>query len=526
MKVFDAIIIGGGHNGLILGNYLAKTGLKTLILERRVEIGGGLSTEEITIPGFQHNLHSYFHDTINIMPSFIDLKLEDYNARYFRPPVQAGIALADGTAITIHVDLEKTCESIAKVSKHDAQAYREMNENYRDFMESVVVPALYTRPQLPSGQLGILEASPEGLDFVRMGRLNPKDVLDAYFENEHVKALILHQLPIPRGIAHDYDGLGTVIPLIVSQVEHSQICIGGSHVLAHALWRSYFANGGMALGYSHVNKIIIENGQAKGVEILGGEKYQANKLVASAIDLKQTFLELMDEAHLEENFIKKIQSFILDEFSIFGVHLALNEPPYHTAANFNPDIDQAFKLNIGLETPEDYQLLWSEIRSGKLPEHPGLFCSVPTLFDSSQAPKGKHTAFIWQPAPYDLKEGGPQGWDNIKDEYMDYCIAKWREYAPNLNNKNIIKKIALSPLDIERKLYNMKKGGVFMGRTMLGQLEYFRPMPELSQYRTPIENLYLCGACCHPGGGIIGAAALIAAEIIAEDHGLDKWWES
>ena len=96
MKVFDAIIIGGGHNGLILGNYLAKAGLKTLILERRVEIGGGLSTEEITIPGFLHNLHSYFHDTINIMPSFIDLKLEDYNAKYFRPPVQAGISLSDG----------------------------------------------------------------------------------------------------------------------------------------------------------------------------------------------------------------------------------------------------------------------------------------------------------------------------------------------------------------------------------------------------------------------------------------------
>ena len=526
MNVFDAIIIGGGHNGLILGNYLARAGLKTLILERRVEIGGGLSTEEITIPGFLHNLHSYFHDTINIMPSFIDLKLEDYNARYFRPPVQAGIALSDGSAITIHTDLDKTCESIARVSKHDALAYREMNENYRDFMESVVVPALYTRPQLPSAQLGILETSNEGMDFVRMGRLNPKDVLDEYFENEHVKALILHQLPIPRGIAHDYDGLGTVIPLIVSQVEHSQICIGGSHVLAHALWRSFFANGGMALGYSHVNKIIIERGKARGVEVIGGEQYRANKLVASAVDLKQTFLELIAEEHLEEAFVQKIKNFKLDEFSIFGVHLALNEAPKHTSARFNSDIDSAFKLSIGLETPQDYQLLWSEIRSGKLPEHLGLFCSVPTLFDSIQAPRGKHTALIWQPAPYNLKEGGRDQWDQIKNEYMDHCIEKWQTYAPNLNGRNIIKKTALTPLDITRKLYNMKQGGVFMGRTMLGQLEYFRPLPELSQYRTPIENLYLCGACCHPGGGVIGAAALIAAEIIAEDHDLDKWWET
>jgi phytoene dehydrogenase-like protein len=525
MKDYDAIIIGGGHNGLILGNYLAKAGLKTLILERRIEVGGGLSTEEITIPGFLHNLHSYFHDTINIMPSFVDLELDKFNARYHRPPVQAGIALRSGQAITMHTDLDKTYESIARLSKHDAEAYREMNENYREFMESIVVPALYTPPQPPSMQLSLLETSPEGLDFIRMGRLSPKEVLDEYFENEHVKALILHQLPIPRGILHDYDGLGTIIPLIVSQVEHSQICLGGSHVLAHALWRSYFSNGGMALGLSHVNKIIVENGEAKGVEALGGERYRANKLVASAVDLKQTFLEMVGEGNLEENFVNKVKNFKLDEFSIFGVHLALNEPLAHNCASFNPDIDQAFKLNIGLETPQDYHLLWSEIRAGKLPEHLGMFCSLPTLFDSTQAPKGKHTALLWQPVPYDLKEGGPEKWDEVKDEYMELCIDKWRQYAPNLTHENILMKQALSPLDIERKLVNMKAGGVFMGRTMLGQLEYFRPLPELSQFRTPIKNLYVCGACCHPGGGIIGAAGLIATEIIAEDYGLNKWWE-
>ena len=525
MKEYDAIIIGGGHNGLVLGNYLVKAGLKTLIVERRLEVGGGLSTEEITIPGFLHNLHSYFHDTINVMPPFVDLDLEEFNARYYRPPVQAGIALKSGHAITMHTDLDKTCASIARVSKHDAEAYREMTENYASFMEAAVMPALFTRPHPPSNQLAILENSPEGLDFVRMGRLSPNDVLDEYFENEHVKALILHQLPIPRGIVPDYHGLGTVIPLAVSQVEHSQICLGGSHVLAHALWRSFFANGGMAIGFSHVSKIVVENGEAKGVEILGGEKYRANKLVASAVDLKQTFLELVGKENLEESFVKKIENFKLDEFSIFGVHLALNEPPAHTCAKFNPEIDKAFKLNIGLETPEDYRLLWSEIRAGKLPEHLGMFCSVPTLFDPSQAPRGKHTALIWQPAPYDLKDGGPEKWDEVKEEYMDLCIEKWRQYAPNLTDENILRKTALSPLDIERKLYNMKAGGVFMGRLILGQLEYFRPLPELAEFRTPINNLYLCGACCHPGGGIIGAPGVIAAEIIAEDHGLKTWWE-
>jgi phytoene dehydrogenase-like protein len=525
MQDFDAIIIGGGHNGLILGNYLQKAGLQTLILERRLEVGGGLCTEQATIPGFLHNLHSYFHDTINIMPAWLDLELEKYNARYYRPPVQAGSALKNGQAVMMHTDIDKTCASIARLSESDAKAYREMTENYGAFMESAVVPALFTAPQPPSTQLDVLEPSREGMDFIRMGRLSPKDVLDEYFENDYVKALILHQLPIPRGIWPDYEGVGTVIPLIVGQSEYSQICIGGSHVLAHALWRAFFANGGLCLGLHHVNKILVENGEAVGVETDRGETFRANKLVASAIDLNQTFLELVDQENLDEAFIKKIKNFKLDEFSIFGVHLALDEPPRHTSAKFDPDINNAFKLNIGLETPEDYYILLSEIRLGKLPEHLGMFCSCPTLFDPSQAPGGKHTALMWQPVPYSLRGGGPEKWDEVKDEFMDRCIEKWREYAPNLTDDNILMKRALSPLDIERKLWNMRSGGVFMGRMITAQLEYFRPMPELAEFRTPIKNLYLCGACCHPGGGIIGGSGLIAADIIAEDHGITKWWE-
>jgi phytoene dehydrogenase-like protein len=526
MQEYDAIIIGAGHNGLILGNYLQRAGLKTLILERRLEVGGGLSTEQATIPGFLHNLHSYFHDTINILPAWTDLELETFNARYYRPPVQAGIALKNGRAVIVHTDLDHTCASIARLSKNDAKAYREMTENYGEFMKCVVTPALFSAPQLPSAQTQILESSTEGLDFLRMGRLSPKDVLDEYFENEHVKALILHQLPIPRGIWPDYEGVGMIIPLVVSQVEHSQICLGGSHLLAHALWRAFFAHGGLCLGLSHVDKILVENGEAVGVTTNRGETFRANKLVASAIDFQQTFLELIEDENLDEGFLKKIENFKLDEFSIFGVHLALNEPPQHTCAQFAPDIDRAFKLNIGLETPEDYYLLLSEIRQGKLPEHLGMFCSCPTLFDPSQAPKGKHTALIWQPAPYHLRDGGAEKWDEVKEEFMERCVAKWREYAPNLTDDNILRKTALSPLDIERKLCNMKSGGVFMGRMITGQLEYFRPLPELAEFRTPIKNLYLCGACCHPGGGIIGGPGIIAADIIAEDHGINRWWES
>jgi phytoene dehydrogenase-like protein len=522
---FDVIIIGSGHNGLVLGNYLARAGLKTLIVERRLEAGGGLSTEEVTLPGFLHNLHSYYHDTINVMPPYLDLGLEQYNTRYIRPPVQAGLATRDGLALTIHTDMDRTVRSLARLSPRDAKAFREMHDNYAEFIESVVIPALYTLPAPPSQQQLALETSLPGLDFLRMGRLTPVDVLDEHFEDDHVKALILHQLPLPRGVLHDYAGLGMVIPLVVSLVEHSQICVGGSHVLAHALWRSFIHHGGQSHGVSHVNKILIEGGAAVGVEMHGADRYYAEKAVASSVDLAQTFLELVDEEHLDPEFVRKVKAFRLDEFSIFSVHLALREPPRFAAAAFDPDLDAAFKWDVGLEAPADYQALWGEIRRGVLPEHLGMFCSCPTLHDPTQAPRGYHTGLLWQPAPYELADGGAERWDEVKDAYMARCLDFWRQYCPNLDGRNVLKAVAYTPLDIVRKLRNMRRGGVFMGRMIFGQLEYFRPMPELSQFRTPIERLYLCGAACHPGGGIIAAPGFIAASVICDDCGAPKWWE-
>ncbi|MBI2372233.1 MAG: NAD(P)/FAD-dependent oxidoreductase [Deltaproteobacteria bacterium] len=520
----DVLVIGAGHNGLILANYLARAGLRVLVLESRLEAGGGLSTEELTLPGFWHNTHSYFHDTINVMPAYRDLHLEAFNARYYQPPVQAGLPLADGRGVTLHVDLDRTCRGLARFSPRDARTYREIREAYGEFMETVIIPALYSPAAAPSRQPAVLEKSPEGLEFLRLGRMSPRDVVDELFEDEHIKALLLHQLPIPRGVVHDYHGLGAVIPLVISQVEHSQLCLGGSHVLAHALWRALLRAGGQVLGIQHVERILVRDGAAVGVQVRGGRAFTA-RAVASAVDLQQTFLGLIGEEQLEEAFVRRIRGFKLDEFSIFGIHLALREPPRFRAAAFESALDQAFKLDVGLETPEDYERLWGEIRAGALPTRLGLYVSVPTLFDPSQAPRGHHTLLAWQPAPYALREGGAEAWDRVKEEFLGQCLDQLRVYAPNLTDQVILKAAALSPLDIERKLPNMARGGVFMGRLTQDQLEAFRPLPELAHCRTPIRNLYLCGACLHPGGGIIGAAGFIAAHAIADDLGVRRWWE-
>ncbi|MEE8449766.1 MAG: NAD(P)/FAD-dependent oxidoreductase [Thermodesulfobacteriota bacterium] len=525
MSQYDAVIIGGGHNGLILAAYLVRSGLKVAVLEKRGEIGGGLTTEEVTVHGFRHNLHSHFHTTINIMPPYKDLELEKYGACYVCPPTQKGMPLLDGRGLTIHTDIEKTCESLARISKEDARAYRTLYDDYKEFIETAVAAAIYSPPAYPTERIARLETSPEGLDYLKLERACPRDVVNALFQNEAIKALILHGLAIPRGIMDDYYGLGMLVPLIVSLAELDHLCLGGSHVLAHALWRVIVSHGGVVRGNKEVKRIIVQQGSACGVETADGEKFMAEKFIASAIDLKQTFLNLLGEEDLSTELRGKVANYKGEEYSIFGIHLAINEPPRYRSAQFDPALQQALNLSIGGESTQALAQQWLDIRQGKPPEEPCLYLSVPTLFDQTQAPADKHTALIWQPAPYALRTGGASAWDEIKEEYADRCLAKLRQYAPNMDEKNIIARYILTPLDIERKLKSMPQGGVFHGRLCQDQIEFFRPLHELCQYRTPIANLYLCGSSTHPGGGITGAPAYNALQIIAEDLNLTRWWE-
>ncbi|MCC6213193.1 MAG: NAD(P)/FAD-dependent oxidoreductase [Burkholderiales bacterium] len=520
-RSFDALIIGAGHNGLVLGGYLARAGLKVCVLERRLEVGGGLSTEEITLPGFAHNLHSYFHDTINIMPAYTDLELQRFNARYVQPPVQAGMILRDGRALCLYDDLDRTCESIARFSARDAAAWREIVENYGEFCATVIVPALYSPPARPSEQMLVMENSAEGMEWLRLGRMTPLEVLDEWFENEHVKALVLHHLPVPRGVLPDYAGLGTVVPLVVSQAERSQIALGGSHVTAHALWRALLRHGGEATSFTHVAKILVEEGRVRGVRTAEGDEFHA-PLVVSTIDLKQTFLDLVDGEHLDPRFLNKVRHHRIDEFSIFAVHLALREAPRFAVREGHEDVNCALRLNIGFDSPADFVELLAQIRLGQLPDKLAFIASVPTWFDPSQAPPGHHTAFLWQLAPYEIRGAK---WEDVAEDYANRCIERWREYAPNLTARNILAVATQTPRDIERRIVNMARGGVFMGRTHLAQMEHFRPLPELAQFRTPIQGLYLAGACMHPGGGIIAGPGVIAADILFDDLKLPKWWE-
>lgn len=524
MTEFDVIVIGGGHNSLIVAGCLAKVGLSVALFERRHEFGGGLCTEEVTVPGFYHNLHSVFHVFREDLPVYRFMEL-DKHVRYIRPRVQQGYAFSDGTCLVIYPDLERSCNSLAQFSKADAATYKDLVQRFR----GIATKELYSAPLPPEERDALYTGTEAGREYLAFGEKSPRELADHLFQDDRIRAFMIFNMCI-YGLTDDYPKTGTYLIRSITSAFHMQIAAGGSHQLAHAFTNAVLNGGGLVFENCPVERIIVEDGEARGVELAKGSSFparviKARKAIVSGIDHVQTFLKLVGEEHLEPSLVKKIKDWKWEEWALFGAHLALNEPAKFKAARYNPDIDAALMWTFGYDHPDDLLEHWREIRAGEPPRRPGGNCSSLTRFDPSQAPAGKHTAVFWQFAPYELKGGGPEKWDEVKEDYLETCVKRWREYAPNLDGKNILGKYAYSPCDIVRRNPSMGMGGAHHGRYSYEQLGYFRPCPELSQYRTPIKNLYITGSSTHPGGAITGAPGYNATNIIAEDLKIKKVWE-
>jgi phytoene dehydrogenase-like protein len=248
--------------------------------------------------------------------------------------------------------------------------------------------------------------------------------------------------------------------------------------------------------------------------------------VASNLNPQQTFLDLVGEENLEKGFAERVRGFRYSTSTpVFSIHLALNNAPDYLAAKYDPAVNKAWLMAVGVDTLEDIQRTLDQSAAGVIPNPIGLIGMSPTVWDPTQAPPGKHTSLMWHtPCPYLLADGGPQKWDEIIHEHGARVLARWAQYAPNLNKENILSCLFASPLDVERHYPNMANGDWMCGALSTDQFLDKRPLPELSQYRTPVEGLYLCGSSCHPGGNITGAPGYNAAGIIAQDLGLERWW--
>jgi len=517
---YDVVVIGAGPNGVLASAYLAKAGLKTLVLERRLECGGGLATEEVTLPGFLHNTHAIYHMMVEYAPVYQDFKIEaQYGIRHILPDMVWALPVTGGKSVCLYTDVNKSCESIARYSRHDAETYREIYHKYQKYMDEFIAAATYVKPMPAMEQLINLQKDEVGRELLELSEKSPKELVDGLFENEHVKTLMLY-LTCHWGLEYDLTGLGFLSALYINRATSYRLIEGGSHMLFQALQKALIENGGMIRGSQMIKRIVIENGIARAVELEDGTIVEAKKAILSTLDPHQTFFKLIGKDHLDTHFADRIEDWQWDKWSLFTVHLALESPP----AFVDPEINKSCIYLVGFDKYEDLISFWDAILKGEIPEKLGFNCCFPSVHDASQAPPGKCSGLISMMAPYRLKEGAEK-WYNYKykEEMAGKCIAALERYCPGVKEK-VLWASAHTPLDIENKFLDMKEGGIKQGAYLPLQMGYLRPNELVSHNRTPFKNLYIGGASSYPGGCVLHGAGYIAADTILEDLGIKKWW--
>ena len=520
-NTFDGIIIGSGQHGLILGSYLAKAGLNVLLVERRLKYGGGLSTEEVTLPGFYHNLHSINHWDLTGTPWYRDLGLSA-KVPYVTPKVEFAQPHLDGTALVFSRNLERTAASIARFSKRDAETFREWNRKAEVITRQVFLHERFSEPRPKDERRDLLSRTPAGRDFLSLTEQQPLDVITKLFENERVKVFLLFKLSLFGTVLYDMimDASPTGSTLRAFDVEIGyDLCVGGSWNLARGLMETFIGAGGTFINQAEVSRIVVQRGRATGIELADGRSFRARQFVASTVDVHQTFEGMVGREQLPAAYREKVSKFHYTPWTLFGLHLALKEPPIYTSTKFDPNVNTALKYNIGSETMEDLLNVHKMVREKRVPTKIQVGSGALTVIDPTQAPPGRHTAYAWHVLPYD-PEGDPKVVDEIRETFADQIVEKWRQYAPNLTPENILGRYIYTANEYTRHLINMRGGDIFMGAFTADQVMYNN-----FGYRTPIRGLYMAGSAAHPGGAISGGAGYVCARIVCDDLGIKPWWK-
>jgi phytoene dehydrogenase-like protein len=519
---YDAIILGAGHNGLILQAYLGKAGLRTLAIERKSFAGGGLATfEDPRHPGVLHNVHAFFQRAITAMPWYADLALERHGAHYIEPELNVALLTADGRALEWWTDIARTIASFEGFSRRDAQTLRRWHDEFVPIVANILAPESRSPPLPPDERRALLTRSSAGRRLLEVSALSPLQFVEQEFEHPTIKAGLLFFNGL-REIDLRLPGFGHHIAALLASPAKAQMSRGGSAALARALEAAVRASGGEIRLMSEPRRTLTEGGRVVGVETTAGETIRARHLVASSLDPHQTFLGLIDEAALPHAIRERAERFQYNLLApLFALNLVLREPPRYRASAAHPELAKAFMVIMGLDHVDQFGEIVRHHEAGTIPPTV-MWGACPTLFDPSQAPAGCHTAFMWEKLPYRV-EGDAANWDRLRDAHGHVMLELWQRHAPNVREA-VIDLFTRSPLDVERCLPNMRQGDLLIGAFANDQVGFHRPFPGAGNYRTHLPGLYLCGSSSHPGGNITGLPAYNAAQVILSDLGIAADW--
>ncbi len=521
--VYDVIIIGAGHNGLVAASYIAKAGLKTLVLERRAIVGGVSVTEEIA-SGFRCS--TVAHTPGPLMPRVItDLQLERNGLELINPAVRVTSLNPAGAHLTIYDDPKRTAKELEQFSSADAQNYLEFEKSFAR-IGKVLAPLLeMTPPSLDNPKPGeIWDLSKVGRAFrglgkkdayrvLRWGPMAVADLAAEFFENELLRASVA-----ARGIFGAFAGpwsAGTSTPLLWQAaldgkaIAPTSFVKGGMGALTAVLAKSAMNSGAEIKTEAEVVQVRVDDNRAAIVVLRDGKEIQSRAVVSSA-DPKTTFLKLLDPLDLDPNFISKIRNY-RSAGSAAKVNLALSSlPEFVGIENARESLSGRIQIAVDIDYLER---AFDAAKYGEYSKHPFMDITIPSILDASLAPSRAHVMSIHvQFAPYKLKNGD---WNARRDEFGDHVLNELEKYAPHIKEL-IVGRQVITPLDLEQT-YGLSGGHLMHGEQSLDQFFTFRPLIGWAQFRTPIAGLYLCGAGTHPGGGVTGGPGANAAREIIKD---------
>jgi len=512
---YDAIIVGGGHNGLICAGYLAQRGLRVLVLERRSILGGACVTEEI--PGAPGYLVSTGAAQVgNLRPEIIeDLRLPDFGYALLVPDPLSVFPFPDGRYLALWQDPERTAGEVAKFSTRDAEVFPAFHAECRTFVD-------FLEPMLYAGSVPTLGAVQQAFHDAGMTQLfrdfmlgSMRDLLDARFESVAVKAVLgftstfgTNAGPRTPGTAyvmahHMFGGTAGV-------KGRAGYVAGGMGALSDALGRAAAHFGAELRTDAEIAEVIIGDGAARGVLLSTGERIDAACVVSNA-DPQRTFLGLVGEEALAPPFATAVR-----RIEMQGVALKVN-CALHALPRFTAIPDEITPARVSLCPSLDYvEAGWDVAKSGRFSDKPFMTVYMQSAIDPTLAPAGAHTLTCYaQYFPYDL-DPALGGWDAQRARAGEAVLDTVAAYAPGLKAQIIATEV-LTPLDIERR-FAMTGGHQFHGDMLPNQLFDYRSAPGCEGARTPVRGLYLCGAGTHPGGCIWGAPGERAARAVMADR--------